>query len=250
MWLQVAPLYVTNDPRPVPDDDWSLFLLSEDRCYKLALAEFDDEPFIDLLASGASYHCDIMHAVRLTSLKGDADEKLLTTLNERSQSSDKFFINAVYILLSATQIITFSWTSFPVLFKSWVLLFARFKLNLIEKLKNRFYGIGSIFYNLLTDLSLLRLKGFTVCWCSIRRHGMVWGHFWWSVRALQFVKGNLHWWHFDVDMLGWPCSELTSVRDRVDCWSFQLSSSCFEVISTQLLRTIEWLEISSNGKIS
>nr|XP_018669746.1 axonemal 84 kDa protein isoform X1 [Ciona intestinalis] len=106
--IQIAPCLIKeNVPRDaVSDDDWSIFSVSDDMSYKLALSEYDEE-FADVVAKGATYHCDLLHAVRETTTK-DSNEKLLEQLTEKSQNANKFFIHAVATLLKASKLVSFS----------------------------------------------------------------------------------------------------------------------------------------------
>ncbi|CAK8672189.1 unnamed protein product [Clavelina lepadiformis] len=107
--IQAAPFYVADDSSraSVPDDDWSTYLIGDDRTYKLALTEFDND-FSDEIASGSFYHYDLMHAMRLSPVRDDPDGKILASLNQRSRSANRFYVDTVQTLLRASKIISFS----------------------------------------------------------------------------------------------------------------------------------------------
>jgi len=71
----------------------------------LAISEFD-EVFNDKIAPGCGYHCDVLHAVRNSSKRGE--DQGLKAATRRSKSVDPLYVDSVFTLLKATKFITFS----------------------------------------------------------------------------------------------------------------------------------------------
>ena len=72
----------------------------------LAISEFDDV-FDDAIASECGYHCDVLHAVRQSGKRGDANQNHGAAV-KRSTTIDAFYVDTVYNMLRATKCITFS----------------------------------------------------------------------------------------------------------------------------------------------
>ena len=107
---QVAPFCVDgreHDLESVPDEDWSNFLVTNDRCYKLDLPHFGHD-FSNTIHENANYHSDLLHALRLTPLLKDLDHSNLAKVFERSRLVNPYFVDAVFKLLKAVDPITFS----------------------------------------------------------------------------------------------------------------------------------------------
>ena len=108
--MQAAPFLLSGkstDPDSVPDDYWSSFFASNDRCYMMAISEFDDV-FDASISSGCEYHCNLLHAIRHSSKQEDADKSIVEASAKKSKTADAFLVNTVYHLLKATKFISFS----------------------------------------------------------------------------------------------------------------------------------------------
>lgn len=87
------------------DDGLAAYLVGADRCYKLALSEFDDT-YSDEVAEDGEYHSDLLHVAR-SMAKSNND--LQAALEKSAKASDPHHICTVQKLLRATKMIAYSW---------------------------------------------------------------------------------------------------------------------------------------------
>lgn len=86
------------DGNALTDEEWSMLLMRNERCFKLKMKEFDEE-FSEVYADGIQFHADLYHMV--IELSSDAGR-------ERMGQTDFKFVNAVNQILSASKVITYS----------------------------------------------------------------------------------------------------------------------------------------------
>jgi len=98
--FQMAPVINST----FSDDDFAAYLVGADRCYRLALSEFDDG-YSDEMAPGGEYHCDLLHAARSIA---KSNNDLQAHLEKVGKAADVHHINAVQKLLRATKMIAYS----------------------------------------------------------------------------------------------------------------------------------------------
>ncbi|XP_022108639.1 axonemal 84 kDa protein-like isoform X2 [Acanthaster planci] len=100
--VQGTQKLVDEAPQDNVDDDekdeWSLLMVSKQRTMKLRVSEYDEE-FSEDYADGSQFHADLYHMVCELSTEEGMD---------RMGNTDFRFVDAVYQLLSATRLLTYS----------------------------------------------------------------------------------------------------------------------------------------------
>ncbi|XP_070553150.1 dynein axonemal intermediate chain 7-like isoform X8 [Ptychodera flava] len=96
--LQDEPVIERRKQKRKEKDEWSLLMISSQRAMKLRMTEFDDQ-FTEDFAEGTEFHADLYHMVLDLSTEQGTDRMKLSSFQ---------FVDAVYQLLSATRVITYS----------------------------------------------------------------------------------------------------------------------------------------------
>ncbi|XP_070551634.1 dynein axonemal intermediate chain 7-like isoform X2 [Ptychodera flava] len=96
--LQDEPVIERRKQKRKEKDEWSLLMISSQRAMKLRMTEFDDQ-FTEDFAEGTEFHADLYHMVLDLSTEQGIDRMKLSSFQ---------FVDAVYQLLSATRVITYS----------------------------------------------------------------------------------------------------------------------------------------------
>ncbi|XP_052797424.1 dynein axonemal intermediate chain 7 homolog isoform X1 [Mya arenaria] len=86
------------EDQPLPEEDWSLFLMTKRRSLKLKMTEFDDA-YSEDYAEGTAFKSNLYHLLTEYSTK-DARERIMDTNFE--------FTDCVHQLLSATKVLTYA----------------------------------------------------------------------------------------------------------------------------------------------
>lgn len=88
----------TLEDEPLPEEDWSLFLMTKRRCMKLNMTEFD-EIYSEEYAEGTHFKSNMYHLIKET-VSEEAKERITNTSNQ--------YIDCVTQLLSATKVLTYA----------------------------------------------------------------------------------------------------------------------------------------------